>query len=236
MGIFSRLSSLIKSNLNHLISKAEDPEKMLNQTVVEMKEQYAKAKSQVTTAVADEKRLKQRFDREAEQAKEWEDKAKLALQKGREDLAKEAISRRNEHQQLMNDYKVQWEKQKQATDSLKNQLQVLQRKIDEAGRKKNLLVARKKRAEAQKSIQETMAGISDTSAFDTFDRMQEKVDQMEAEADAATDMAALETGNDLEDKFAELNTSEAAVDDDLLALKKSMGLLEEDTSGKTTDS
>jgi len=218
---------MIKSNINHLISKAEDPEKMLNQTIIEMKEQYAKAKSQVTQAVADEKRLKQRYEKEMELSKEWEEKAKLALQRGREDLAREAVARRNEHQQLANEYKLQWDKQKQATDGLKNQLQTLNRKIDEADRKKNLLIARKKRAEAQKSIHQTISGLSDTSAFDTFDRMAEKVDQLEAEADASADMAALEAGSNLEDQFAELTTGTGAVESDLLELKKSMGLLEE---------
>ncbi|RMH68352.1 MAG: PspA/IM30 family protein [Gemmatimonadetes bacterium] len=230
MGLFSRLSTMIKSNINHLISKAEDPEKMLNQTIIEMKEQYAKAKSQVTQAVADEKRLKQRYEKEMELSKEWEEKAKLALQRGREDLAREAVARRNEHQQLANEYKLQWDKQKQATDGLKNQLQTLNRKIDEADRKKNLLIARKKRAEAQKSIHQTISGLSDTSAFDTFDRMAEKVDQLEAEADASADMAALEAGSNLEDQFAELTTGTGAVESDLLELKKSMGLLEEGKS------
>lgn len=225
MSIFSRLSSLIKANVNSLLSKAEDPEKMLGQTIVEMREQYAKAKKQVTVAIADEKRLKRKYEKEAKEADSWTKKAKLALQNNREDLAREALTRKKEHTKLANEYKVQWEKQKKATDTLKQTLSKLERKIGEADRKKNLLIARQKRAEAQKNIQETMSGISDTSAFETFDRMSEKVDQIEAEAEAATEMAELESGEDLEEEFAELGAAD--VEDDLLMMKKEMGLLTE---------
>ena len=112
--------------------------------------------------------------------------------------------------------------------SLKKALTGLERKIGEAERKKNLLIARKKRAEAQKSIHETMAGISDIGAFDTFDRMAEKIDQLEAEAEAAEDIAALESHSDLDEQFAQLGS--ASVEDDLLLMKKEMGLLPEATT------
>lgn len=225
MGIFDRISSIFKANVNAALSKAEDPERMLNQTIVDMKEQYAKAKKQVTVAIADEKRLKRKYQEAQKEADSWQNKAKLALQNNREDLAREALSRKNEHQKLANEFKVQWEKQKQSTDALKKALGNLERKISEAERKKNLLVARQKRAEAQKNIHETMSGISDTGAFDTFDRMSEKIDQLEAEAEAAEDIAQLETGEDLEEEFEQLGAAD--VEDDLLAMKKEMGLLPE---------
>jgi phage shock protein A len=225
MGIFDRISSIFKANMNAALSKAEDPEKMLNQTIVDMKEQYAKAKKQVTVAIADEKRLKKKYQEAKKEADSWQNKAKLALQNNREDLAREALSRKSEHQKLANEFKVQWDKQKQSTDALKKALSNLERKISEAERKKNLLVARQKRAEAQKNIHETMSGISDTGAFDTFDRMTEKIDQLEAEAEAAEDIAQLETGESLEDEFEQLGAAD--VEDDLLAMKKEMGLLPE---------
>ena len=96
-------------------------------------------------------------------------------------LAKEALARKKEHEALANTLKDQWQKQKQAVDQLKTALRLLNNKIEEAKRKRNILIARQKRAEAQKTIQSTMAGLSDTSAFDTFDRMAEKVDAIEAE-------------------------------------------------------
>jgi len=93
MGIFSRLGTLIKSNLNDLISKAEDPQKMLNQIVLEMQNQLVEAKKQVATSIADEKRLKKQWDDQVAQAKEWERKAMMAVHAGDDGLAKEALTR-----------------------------------------------------------------------------------------------------------------------------------------------
>ena len=221
MGIFSRISTIFKANVNDTLNKAEDPEKMLNQVVVEMNERLIVAKQQVAAAIADEKRLHKHYEEAAAQAKQWEEKATVAVQKERDDLAREALARRNEHQQLANEYHMQWEKQKQAVDQLKEQLRNLQRKIEEAQRKKNLLIARQKRAKAQKQIHETMAGMKQSSAFETFERMEQKVGDMEAKADAAAEMADFEKDK-LEDEFAELETK-GSVDDDLAALKAKVG-------------
>jgi len=132
---------------------------------------------------------------------------------------KKALVRRNEHQQFADDYKVQWEKQQAAVDQLKDNLLDLQRRIEEAQRKKNLLVARQKRAQAQKQIHDTISGMQKNNAFSTFDRMNAKVDEYEAKADAAAEMSA-EFGDEdkLEAEFAALKTN-TNVDDDLAALK-----------------
>src|SRR5579885_3451801 len=97
MGIFDRLSTMLRSNINDLISRAEDPEKMLNQILVDMRSQLAKAKQQVATAIADEKRLRDQADAEYRQAQDWEQKAMLAIKENRDDLAKQAILRQQEH-------------------------------------------------------------------------------------------------------------------------------------------
>src|SRR5437016_4118340 len=99
MGIFDRLSTLIRSNINDLINRAEDPEKMLNQLIVDMRSQLAKAKQQVAAAIADEKRLSAQVDTEKKSAEDWERRAVLAVQEGRDDLAKQALLRHNEHAQ-----------------------------------------------------------------------------------------------------------------------------------------
>src|SRR5579863_3079659 len=111
MGIFSRLAQLIKSNLNDLISRSEDPEKMLNQVVLEMSNQLVEAKKQVAASIADEKRLQKQLEMEASNAQEWERKAMLALREGNEPLAKEALARKREHDDLAATYKDQWQKQ-----------------------------------------------------------------------------------------------------------------------------
>jgi phage shock protein A len=224
MGIFSRLAQLIKSNLNDLISRSEDPEKMLNQVVLEMSNQLVEAKKQVAASIADEKRLEKQLQQELGNAQEWERKAMLALRAGNEPLAKEALARKREHDELAATYKDQLTKQSTAVEQLKKALRLLNDKIEEAKRKKNVLIARKKRAEAQRAIQDTMSGLRDQSAFETFDRMAAKVDQMEAEAEAGAELAEEYSGDSLAHKFKELEGSHGA-DEDLTALKRKMGLL-----------
>lgn len=223
MGFFGRLATLIKSNLNDLISNSEDPEKMLDQVIRDMGQQLHEAKKQVAVAIADEKRLEKSYKNEAAKAADWRSKAQLAVRAGNDELAKEALMRMREHDKLSADLKDQWEKQAHATGSLKTALRALNQKIEEAKRKKNVLIARKRRAEAMKSINETMSGLSDTSAFDTFDRMAEKIDQMEAEAEAAGEIAEEASGDVLRSKFANLEAT-AGADAELLALKQEMGL------------
>ncbi len=223
MGIFSRLAQLIKSNINDLISKSEDPEKMLNQVVLDMNTQLVEAKKQVASSIADEKRLAKQAEQEQANAAEWERRAMMALRAGNEQLAREALARKKEHDTLAQTFKEQWQKQKDAVEKLKTALRLLNDKIEEAKRKKNVLVARKKRAEAQKAIQETMAGLKDQSAFETFDRMSQKIDQIEAEAEAGEELAEEYTGDVLASKFNNLEKT-AQADDELMALKQKMGL------------
>jgi phage shock protein A len=224
MGVFSRLAQLIKSNLNDLISRSEDPEKMLNQVVLDMNNQLVEAKKQVAASIADEKRLAKQLDQEVANAQEWERRAMMALRAGNEPLAKEALARKREYDELTATLKDQWQKQKTAVDQLKKALRLLNDKIEEAKRKRNVLIARKKRAEAQRAIQETMSGLRDQSAFETFDRMSQKIDQIEAEAEAESDLAEEFTGDTLNSQFQQLERTHSA-DDDLVALKRKMGIL-----------
>ena len=223
MGIFARLAALIKSNLNDLISRSEDPEKMLNQIVLEMSNQLLEAKRQVAQSIADEKRLAKQVAEESANAAEWEKRAMLAIRSGDDALAKEALSRKKEHQTLAEQFQDQWSKQKNAVEQLKLALRALNNKIEEAKRKKNLLIARKKRAEAQKAIQETMTGLKNASAFETFDRMAGRIEQMEAEAEAHAELNEEASGDTLAHKFRELEVTKGA-DEDLLTLKRKMGL------------
>jgi phage shock protein A len=224
MGIFSRLGSLIKSNLNDLISKAEDPQKMLNQIVVDMQNQLVEAKKQVAVSIADQKRLEKQRDEQSELGKEWERKAMLAVRAGDDTLAKEALRRKSEHDNQLGEFTKQADLQKQAVDKLKDQLRTLNDKIEEAKRKKNILIARQKRAEAQRAIQDTMRGLSDTSAFDTFERMSQRVDQIEAEAEASTELGGELAGDTLQQKFKALESGAVGGDMALAELKAKMGL------------
>src|SRR6476660_6859172 len=125
MGIFDRLSSLLRSNINDLISRAEDPEKMLNQILVDMRSQLAKAKQQVATAIADEKRLRDQADAEDKQAQDWEQKAMRGITAGRDDLAKQAIISQGEQGSHGQQFASTWEQHRLETEKLKNSLRDL---------------------------------------------------------------------------------------------------------------
>lgn len=224
MGIFGRLATLLKSNINDLISRSEDPEKMLDQILVEMNEQLVAARKQVALSIADEKRLGNQVKDHSDKAAEWERRAMLAIRAGDENLAKEALARKKELESLRDQFQDQWQKQKHAVEQLKTALRVLNGKIEEAKRKKTLLIARKKRAEAQRAIQETMSGLKNASAFEAFDRMAGKIERMEAEAEAAAELHEEATGDTLANKFNELEATHG-LDEDLVALKRRMGLL-----------
>ena len=233
MGIFSRLGTLIKSNINDLINRAEDPEKMLNQVLLEMQQQLVDAKKAVAVAIADEKKLQKQYNVEMDKAKEWERKAMLAVRSGDDGLARQALVRKQEHEGVAGQFQQQWMAQKAAVDKLKDALRLLNNKIEEAKRKKNILIARKKRAEAQQQIASTMQGLGDTSAFDTFDRMADQINLLEAEAEAGAELAGELSGDTLEQKFLALESGGVGSEDDALKeLKAKMGLLSE---GNTTD-
>ena len=230
MGIFSRLKTLISSNVNDMIGKAENPEKMLNQLLIDMNEQLIESKKSVALAIADEKKLEREVLNQENQTREWERKAMLAVNAGKDDLAKEALLRKQEHENSLVEYKKQWEAQKASTGQLKEALRDLQNKIEEAQRKKNLLVARAKRAEAQQKIQSTISSVAGShSAFEAFDRMAQKVDQLEAQAEAAKELEDFSSGSSLEKRFAELEKSDASADLLLAGLKEKMKALPENT-------
>jgi phage shock protein A len=227
MGIFDRFSQLLKSNINDLISKAEDPEKMLTQILDDMRGQLVKAKQQVAVAIADEKRLRDQADGEYKQAQDWERRAMLAVQEGRDDLAKQALVRHAEHLAHGQQYEQTWESQRSESEKLKNSLRDLNDKIEEAKRKKNLLVARQRRAQAQQRIAETMSSLSEKSAFEAFARMEERIETNERQIKAASEIEDEFTGDTLQRDFKQLEKGAGAVsvDTQLLALKQKMGML-----------
>jgi phage shock protein A len=223
MGIFDRFKTVVSSNINDMISKAENPEKMLNQLVIDMNQQMIESKKSVAMAIADEKKLERELLEQKRQSEEWERKAVIAVKAGRDDLAKEALLRKQEAETYYLQLKPQWEGQKASVEKLKDTLRQLQNKIDEASRKKNILLARAKRAEAQEKIQKTLASVSgNTSAFDTFDRMAKKVDELEARADAHAELADLSQSASLDKEFQKLESSGAGADLLLEELKAKM--------------
>ncbi|MFC1791442.1 PspA/IM30 family protein [Gemmatimonadota bacterium] len=227
MGIFQKFSTLLKSNINDLIARAENPEKMLNQIILDMRDQLAKAKREVAAAIADERKLRAQLDDEIKQTRDWEHRAMLAVKEGRDDLAKQALIRQQEHAQRASTLEQTWSAQAQETEKLKGSLRQLNDKIEEAKRKRNLLIAKQKRAQAQRRIHETMSGLSDTSAFEAFNRMAEKIEESERRSLAHAEVAEALSGDTLEQDFLRLESGggDADVEDRLMALKQEMGLI-----------
>jgi phage shock protein A len=224
VSLLERVTTIIRSNLNEILDKAEDPEKMIKQILLDMRNQEIQVKTQVAASIADEQKLYQRYLQNQEEAEKWQKKAQLAVGKGEDELAKEALQRRNSYQSIADGFKVQYEEQKQQVEVLKSALQKLESKIDEAERKKDLLIARSRRAKAETSIHQTMAGINQTGAFETLERMEEKVMDQEARAKAAVEMST----DSLEERFAVLE-SETDLDRQLQELKQQMNKPEDAT-------
>ncbi|MBR9989810.1 MAG: PspA/IM30 family protein [Gemmatimonadetes bacterium] len=224
MGIFQKLSTLMRSNINDAIARAENPEKMLNQVLIDMREQLAKAKQEVAVAIADERKLRSQVETEQKSAHDWEHRAMLAVGEGRDDLAKQALLRQHEHMERALSLEETWRRHSEETERLKDSLRALNDKIEEAKRKKNLLVAKQKRAQAQKRIHETMAGLNDQSAFETFERMADKIEESERRALAAAEVSESLSGDTLEQQFQQLKPANESVEFRLLELKQKMGL------------
>ncbi len=233
MGIFSKLSTVIKSNINDLISRAENPEKMLNQIILDMRDQLAKAKREVAAAIADERKLKSQLEDEVKQTRDWEHRAMLAVKEGRDDLAKQALVRQQEHAERASALQQTWQQQAAETEKLKGSLRQLNDKIEEAKRKRNLLIAKQKRAQAQRQIHETMSGLSDTSAFEAFNRMADKIEEEERRNVAQAEVTEALQGDTLETEFTRLEAGSGGggpdVEAKLAALKQNMGLIAGET-------
>jgi phage shock protein A len=220
MGILSRFINVVRSNLNALLNRAEDPAKMLDQTLMDMQAAYAKAKDHVARSLADEKRLdKSLLDQQAE-VKRWEERALRAVQQGDDELAREALRRKNEHARYAAQFGHEHEAHSANVQRLKESLHELEDKIEEIRRKKNLLVSKQRRAEAQDQIYRTIEGVDSAGAVDTIARMENKIEEMSALADARHELGQEFSGDRLEHRFAELDAGSEDVDAELLALKQ----------------
>jgi len=216
MGFFDRLSRLLRANLNDLVSKAEDPGKILDQSVADMQADLVKLRQAVATAIASQKRLQNQAEQAETQARTWYERAELALKKGEEDLAREALSRRKTYTDTATALNTQISNQAGQVETLKKSLTALEGKIAEAKTKKDMLKARAHAAQAQEQLQSAVGNLSTNSSMAAFDQMEEKVLALEARSQAAAELA----GSDLESQFAALQGSD--VDDELAALKTRM--------------
>jgi phage shock protein A len=219
MGILDRVSTLIRANINDLIDRAEDPEKVIKQLLADMNNQLLQVKTQVAASIADEKQLEQRYLENQQKAAEWQHKAELAVEKGQDDLAREALARRNAFQQTADGFKTQYEEQARQVETLKDALHQLESKIQEAQTKEDLLIARSRRAKAETQIRTTLSGLDTSGALASFERMEDKVTQQEARASALGEL-----DQDSTDQRFALLEQENEVDRQLTELKAKKGL------------
>lgn len=215
MGLLDRVWRVIRANVNTLISGAEDPEKVLEQTVTDMQNDLVKLRQAVAQAIATQKRTERQCSQAQSTADEWYRRAQLALQKGQENLAREALTRRKSYQETATAMKVQVGQQKQVMERLKQNMRQLEQKISEAKLKKNMYIARARSAKASEKLNEILGTVNTGNALSAFDRMEEKVMQLEAKSEAIAELgtdslekqfASLEKGNDIE---AELEAMKA---------------------------
>ncbi len=214
MGILDRMSRLIRANINDMIDRAEDPEKMLNELLREMQASIREARHDVASMIAQEKLVEAELEDAQMDAREWERRAEMALKRDREDLAREALRRKHDAEELAGVYATQLASQQEMVEKLRSQLKILERKYEEAESKRDILIARHRRAQAQRRITETFSTLPDMSAMGELERMEKRIAGEEAHAMALQELEQ----DDIEWQFSELE-SEPDVEDELLALK-----------------
>ncbi|MDH3974851.1 MAG: PspA/IM30 family protein [Deltaproteobacteria bacterium] len=216
--IFVRISDVVSANINDLIDKVEDPERMIRQIIREMEENIMGAKESIVEAIAGEKQLAREVEHHRKQLANWQSKAEAALRAGKEELAREALSRKQDHERIANEVESSWKKAKETSRKLKNQLRAMEDKLAEARRKRGTLVARQRAAEARKYVDSTQNKFRrGLEVENRFVRMEGRVLQMEAEAEAIAEL------NDEEgsfDKEMESLEKEKEIESDLEALKE----------------
>ena len=229
MGILGRFVAVVRSNLNALLNRAEDPTKMLEQTLLDMDSAYRKAKEQVAHSVANQKRLEKSVQDQKNDTAKWGERAMQAVEGDNDDLAREALRRKQEHSRTAAQYEHELAAQVNYVEQLKDGLRDLETKIAEIRRKKDLLISQQKRAEAQSQIYQTLEGINSAGALETIERMESKIEEMTHLADARMEMSDEFQGDELERKFDKLDNAGGDVEDELLQMKKKLRL--EDKSG-----
>ncbi len=218
MSILTRISTLINANINAMIDAAEDPEKMVEEYLRQMQSELTEARAATAMAMADETRLRSQYEQSKSQADDWQQKAELAVQHDDDELAKEALTRRATAQKLVDTYNAQWTAQHDQVQELRDALAKLEAKIAEAEAKRDIVIAKTRRATTQEAITSAMQSVQGTTADESLGRLESQADERLARAQA---MAQL-SNQDLDSRFSDLET-EQQVNSDLAGLKKKYG-------------
>lgn len=216
MGLIDRIARVIRANLNSLIGQAEDPEKVLEQAVEDMQQDLIGLRQAVAQAIATQKRTERQASQAESTAQEWYNRAQLALSSGDEILAREALTRRKSYQETAKVMRTQLTQEAGVVTKLKDNMRTLESKISEAKTKKDLYIARARSAQASQKINEMLGNVGTGSSLSAFERMEEKVLQLEAQSEALQELgtdelekryAALEAGNDIDTELAAMKAN-----------------------------
>jgi phage shock protein A len=213
MSILTRITTLISANINAMLDSAEDPEKMVNEYLRQMREQLSEARAATAMAMADETRLRAQYERHKGESDEWQRKAEIAVQRDQDDLAREALMRRATAQKLTDNYYSQWDSQHDQVAELREALAKLEAKIDEAEAKRELI-----RAQTQEAITSALQSVQGRTADESLGKLESQADERLARAEAMAQLSS----QDLDTRFSDLE-SEQQVETDLAALKEKFG-------------
>jgi len=215
MGLIERVRNIIKANINDLVARAENPAKALDRLIDAMEADYSQVKTEVLDAVRDEKLLERQLESQLGEVQLWDRRSVLAVEKGDDELAREAIRRRRRAEELAESFKVQLAAQREAVDSLRRNLGELEQKLVEAKARKSMLLAQQRRVEIQKSVGKVMATRGTTGSSEAFEHAADQIQDLELKADAYQEMYQ----ESMDKRFRDLEKG-LDVDEELRLLKE----------------
>jgi phage shock protein A len=229
MNLFDRFTRVAKSNINNVLKSLEDPEKIMNQAVEDMQNDLVKVRQSYAEITATQRRLMKQKEQADALADDWYKRAQLALSKGEEGLAKEALTRRQQQVETSEGLQIQIDTQATAVDKLYEGMQALEAKILESKAKKEQMIARARTAQSTQKVNDMLGGITGKTSMDAFTRMEEKVEALEAAAEVSAEMGSFNgkalpgsSGSSIETQFKMLEAS-SSVDRELEEMKKMLG-------------
>lgn len=215
MGIFERMGDLFRANVNDMLDRVEDPEKMVKQIIIDMEKQIKEATQALGQAMASERQAAKQLENAKSTSRDWESKAKMALQAGNQELARKALANKVTADQNIQNFQASFDQISTQTAELRNRVEVLKNKLEEARMRQNMLIARARMADAQQSVATTLSSTDSDSAFSKLDKMERRIEGKEAEAEAFSEMAGDTTF--ARDEFKELEQN-SAVDAEMARL------------------
>jgi len=219
VAIFSRLADLLKANINDLIDRAEDPEKMVKQIIIDMEEQLQSAVQGLGSVMASERQMLKQLEEAKAQSKMWEDRAKAALKAANDDLAKQAVDNKIKADENVKQLDKMHTDVSNQLNILKGQVDILKKKLNEARTRQSILMARDTVADARKEVSSAIGNLDSSGAFAKMDKMERKIAEKEAQADAEYEVSGLSAEQN--DPFVDLEKQKAA-DDEMARLKEEL--------------